>query len=210
MPGIKRVGRKKERFEEILQQAASLFRERGYHGVTMDDIAEGLGLSKLSIYYYFESKESILYIINDLAHTKNLKNLKGIVNSEDSPETKLRQAIKNHVSILLSELSPATAALREEHSLLPENRKKLIRKRDRYDQMIRGIISEGIKKGVFIECDPKMAWFVIVGAVSHILNWYSPEGPLTKEQIGDFFAEFLIRMLLVSPPPVLPVDKNPE
>jgi len=210
MPGIRRVGRKKERFEEILRQAASLFREKGYHGVTMDDIAEGLGVSKLSIYYYFESKESILYNINDLAHTKTLKNLKGIVNSEDPPETKLRLAIKNHINVLLAELSPATAALREEHSLLPENRNKLIKKRDQYDRMIRGIISEGIEKGVFIECDPKMAWFIIVGAVSHILNWYSPEGPLTKEQIGDFFAEFLIRMLLPTPPLVMPVDKNPE
>jgi AcrR family transcriptional regulator len=193
---IRRKIRAPERHEDILRHAAALFKEKGYHGVTMDDIARSLQMSKLSIYYYFESKEDLLYQINDKAHKKLLRTLKRIETTEDPPETKLRRAIISNIEILLSEMSPATVAIRQQHSLSSKNRKSLIKTRDKIDQMFRGLISQGVEEGVFIDCDPKLTQFLIAGAIAHIVHWYSPNGPLTKKQIGNFFADLLIRGLL--------------
>ena len=199
MARISRGSGKTDKHRVILQQAAVLFNKRGYNAVTMDDIANALGASKLSIYYYFKSKEDILYLINEMAQNRVLKGLKEILASDNAPEAKLRMAIKNHLNVLLSELSPDIVALRQQHSLSLANRRKLIKKRDLYDQAFRGIISEGIKQRIFRDCDPKLAHFAIIGAISHILNWYSPDGALTEEEIADFFSDFLIRSILRTP-----------
>ncbi|MFC1858329.1 TetR/AcrR family transcriptional regulator [Thermodesulfobacteriota bacterium] len=209
MPKIRRGRQHQEKHNEILKHAAALFKEKGYNGVTMDQIAQAMGLSKLSIYYYFESKEDLLFSINDIAHSRLLKNMDKILPADHDPAKKLKMALINHINILLSELSPETAALRQHHSLSPENRQRLIKKRDKYDRKFQQVIVDGIKQGVFIDCNPKLAYFAIIGSAGHIVHWYSPGGKFSIEQIADYFAEFLIRALLKEPPADTPKPPSP-
>jgi TetR/AcrR family transcriptional regulator, cholesterol catabolism regulator len=199
MAGIRRTGGMKKKHKEILDKAAVLFKEKGYKGVTMDDIGRALGISKLSLYYYFESKEDIIYYITEKGHNIVLQGLKRIAISKDPPETKLRKAIINYIDTVLCESTWDIIFFRQEYHLAPENRNRLIKKRDQYDKLFRGIIAEGIKKGVFIDCDPKMINFVLMGSLGSVAFWYSPKGPLTPEQIGNFFADVLTRALLRKP-----------
>ena len=196
MPRIRRSGKMNTKHREILDKAAVLFKEKGYKGVTMDDIGKALGMSKLSLYYYFESKEDIIYYISEKGHNEVLYDLKQVAKSEDSPDAKLQQAIKNYINTILHESTWDIIFFRQEYHLSPENRKKLIKKRSQYDQLFRGIIAEGIKQGVFIDCDPKLINFVIMGSLGSVAFWYSPKGPLTPEQIGNYYADVLVRALL--------------
>jgi AcrR family transcriptional regulator len=48
---------------EILRQAAAVFCTRGYHQASIRDIARATGVSLAGLYYYFSSKEHLLYLI---------------------------------------------------------------------------------------------------------------------------------------------------
>lgn len=187
-----------ERRRRILEAAARLFREKGYDAVKVDDIASSLGVSKVSIYYYIESKEQILYQIHHAAATALVKSLEGIVSSDEPPDVKLRRAIVNHIVIVCSETSPTGTALKQTQVFSRKNKQRIIKKRDQYDQMLRQLIQEGIDQGVFVDCDPKPLSLLILGAANYVPYWYSPEGPLDKVQIAEIFSDHIMRMVLQS------------
>ncbi|MHC4731170.1 MAG: TetR/AcrR family transcriptional regulator, partial [Planctomycetota bacterium] len=61
MVQIKPGGRPDAKRAEILRRAAQVFRRKGFHGAGMREIAKGLGMAPGALYYYFESKEDLLY-----------------------------------------------------------------------------------------------------------------------------------------------------
>ena len=81
-------------------------------------------------------------------------------------------------------------------ALAPPRLKAIIAKRDRFDQGIRQIISEGIQTGVFRQADPKLLTFAILGAINWIPYWFDPSGGATSVEIAEEFAEYLIAGLL--------------
>lgn len=200
---VSRVRKRQDREEEIVKAAAALFQERGYHGVTVDDIAQALSISKLSIYYCISSKEEILYRIHDIGHNAALEGLRAILATADSPDMKLRQAIVSHVNVACSEMSPTTAILQQEYALSARFKRKLIKKRDEYERMFCGVIEDGVRQGAFIECDPRLIAKAILGAANYTPHWFSAKGRLTKAEISEGYADYLVRGLLRSPAPAL-------
>jgi TetR/AcrR family transcriptional regulator len=71
----------------------------------------------------------------------------------------------------------------------------IIRKRDQYERGIREIIREGMAQGIFRDGDPKLLAFAILGAINWTVRWFSPQGPRSAQEIGEVFAEYLVRGL---------------
>jgi hypothetical protein len=65
---------------------------------------------------------------------------------------------------------------------------------------MREIIQQGIDQGLFRPGDPKMIGFAMMGAVNWITKWFDPEGPMTSQEIGQRFADYLVGGLLKSEP----------
>ena len=99
--------------------------------------------------------------------------------------------------MILDELQ-GTALTLDLQALSPPLLKKIIAKRDRFDHGMREIIQQGIDEGRFRQGDPKMVAFAIMGAVNWLTKWFDPSGPLTSEQIGQSFADYLVGGLLKS------------
>lgn len=76
--------------------------------------------------------------------------------------------------------------------------KRIIAKRDQFDQGMRAIIQQGIDEGRFRPGDPKMIEFAMMGAVNWILKWFDPAGEMTSDRIGDAFADYLVGGLRTS------------
>ncbi len=182
--------------KRILEKAAELFRERGYYGVTIEEIAKAVKLSKVSIYNHWQSKQELLYEIHVNGHTALLEGLVKIAESENPPDVKLREAIVWHIVLACATMSPTTGALSQEFALPSHLLKAIIRIRDEYDDRLRKIIAEGIRQGIFVDSDPKLVSLIIIGTVNYIQHWYSPNGKLSKEEIADRYAEFLMRGIL--------------
>jgi hypothetical protein len=72
----------------------------------------------------------------------------------------------------------------------------IIKKRDMYEDFIAGIIRDGIKKGIFREVPVKVVINLIMGAANWIGRWYSVEGPMSLQEIGQFYADYLVAPLM--------------
>lgn len=191
-----REARAAQRRKEILHTAAKIFREKGYYDTTIEEIATELKFTKASIYYYIPSKESLLFECNDMAMNLLLKKAEPIAAAPLPPEVKLRELIKQHVEVLIDEISLVTVLLQQEYALNEEHRKIIIEKRDQYEKFFTDVLEEGVEAGVFnTDYDPKMVKLIIFGAVNWMFHWYSKSGPLKKKEIGELFADYLIKPL---------------
>ena len=176
---------------EILKSAAAAFRRRGYHGASVDEIATTLEMTKGNLYYYFKNKEEILYACHEYSLDKLLTLMADVQEQPATPEERLRRLMLAFVHLILDDLH-ATALTLDPEALSPPLFKKILAKRDEFDHGIRAIIQEGMDQGVFKPGDPKMIEFAMMGAVNWIAKWFDPAGPMTSDQIGDAFAEYLV------------------
>lgn len=176
---------------EILKSAAAAFRRRGYHGASVDEIASALDMTKGNLYYYFQNKEEILFACHDYSLDELLALMDEVRAETSSPDDKLRRLILAFVHMMLDELQ-GTALTLDLQALSPALMKRIIAKRDRFDHGLREIIQQGMDEGSFRTGDPKMIGFAIMGAVNWITKWFDPEGPMTSEDIGQRFADYLV------------------
>jgi AcrR family transcriptional regulator len=180
---------------EILKSAAAAFRRRGYHGASVDEIASALEMTKGNLYYYFENKEEILYACHDYSLDVLLTLMAQVQAEPSSPDEKLRKLILAFIHTMLDELQ-GTALTLDLQALSPALLKRIIAKRDRFDRGLREIIQQGIDQQLFRAGDPKMIGFAMMGAVNWITKWFDPTGPMSSEQIGQRFADYLVGGLL--------------
>ena len=176
---------------EILKSAARVFRRLGYHGATMERIAAALRMKKGNLYYYFRSKEEILFACHQYSLDRLLGLLDEIERGQMPPEDRLRALIVAAVHIILDELH-GTALFLDLEALTPAPRRAVVARRDRFDQGLRQVVADGIAAGRFTGADPKLLSFAILGAVNWIPRWYSPDGPASSQEIADRFADYLI------------------
>lgn len=176
---------------EILKSAAAAFRRRGYHGASVEQIADALHMTKGSLYYYFKNKEEILFFCHDYSLDILLELLGEVEKDQAPPDAKLRRLIVAFVHMIIDELH-GTALTLDPQALSPPLLKKIIAKRDRVDHGVRRILREGIDCGLFAPGDPKLLSFAILGAVNWITRWFDPNGSATSQQIGENFADYLV------------------
>lgn len=180
-----------DRRVEILKSAAAAFRRRGYHGASVDEIASALEMTKGNLYYYFRNKEDILYACHEYSLDILLRLMRQVQDEPRPADQKLRELILAFVHLILDELQ-GTALTLDPEALSPPLFAKVIAKRDEFDRGMRGIIQQGMDEGLFAPGDPKMMEFAIMGAVNWISKWFDPAGPMTSDQIGEAFADYLV------------------
>lgn len=191
MPPITRAIATTDRRIDILKSAAAAFRRRGYHGASVDEIASALEMTKGNLYYYFRNKEEILYACHDYSLDVLLSLLEDVQREATSPDVKLRKLVLAFVHLILDELQ-GTALTLDLQALSPALLRKVVARRDRFDRGLRAIIQQGIDEGIFVPGDPKMVAFAVMGAVNWITKWFDPAGPMSSEQIGTAFADYLV------------------
>ncbi len=191
-----REERAAERKLNILKAAAKLFSEKGYHDATIEEIARELKYTKGSIYYYINSKQDLLFQCHELAMNMLLENINKIKESGLPPDLMLKEVIKGHIETLISEFNLVIVTLGSEYELDKNYLSIIIKKRDAYEDIIAGIIKDGIKQGIFREVPVKVVINLIMGACNWIGRWFRPEGPMSMQEIAQFFADYLVQPLM--------------
>lgn len=194
-----RVRAKRERRRaEILRAALTAFRERGYHGTTLDDIAAQLGVRNTALYHYFPDKQSILLA----CHRDSIAELQRITAEAHripGAEARLRHVIREHVRVMTDALGASPVAF-EVTALPPERQQEIVAARDHYERELREVLSLGMRDGTFRPADPKLAAFIILGALNGIARWYRPGGGWSASALGEAFADHLVSGLLRTAP----------
>lgn len=176
---------------EILKSAAAAFRKLGYHGATVEQIATALRMKKSNLYYYFRTKEEMLFACHEYSHDRLQELLDNVVRSTAPADEKLRRLIVSTVHVILDELH-GTALLLDLEALSPAHLKAVIVRRDRFDRGMRLILEEGIATGAFLPGDSKLLAFAMLGALNWIARWFNPVGPASSDEIATRFADYLI------------------
>jgi AcrR family transcriptional regulator len=179
---------------EILRAAGREFRTRGFAETGMREIAAAADLSPANLYNYFRGKDELLFFCQDSALDRLISNLEKTRRVRISATEKLCTVITFHLHCVLDEVEGSAAHLLT-NSFPHHLQKRLLAKRDRYEQGLRHLIAAGIRSAEFVPADPSLATRAILGALNSTVLWFNPQGPLTAEELADNFATYLIRGL---------------
>lgn len=198
-PGAVRARRRAEaRRLEILRAAAHAFRDRGFAGAGMREIAAAADLSPANLYHYFKSKDEILYFCQDRWLDRMLEALDEAGRRGGPVAEPLRRILETHVRLLLDDLEGSAAHL-EVETLAPRWRRLIVAKRDRYEKGIRRLVAAGVEAGEFARCDPKLVTRAMLGALNWTARWFRPEGPEPASVVAQSLAGYLVRGLEAGP-----------
>ena len=185
--------------DDILEAAALIFSQKGFHAASMQDIAEAVNLQKASLYYHISSKQEILLALLDRALDLLIEQLSRVLSQPLPADEKLRQAVISYLQALLDNRELASVLLLEHRSLEPELHARHAVRRDRFEHLWRDLIQEGLDQGVFCCIDPAMATRALLGVLHWTITWYRPDGPLTPKEIAAQFSDLFLSGLLVRP-----------
>jgi AcrR family transcriptional regulator len=176
--------------DAVLRTAAQMFNEKGFHATSLDDVAERLHITKPTLYYYVKNKDDILFQCVSRGLVLLQEAIRGVGQSGGTAKDKLFAAMRQYAEIVTMDFGMCVIRVGEDPLPL-ESRKKLRAIKRELDMEFRQLIQQGIEEGSMAPCDPKMAAFTIAGALSWIGRWYSPDGPLSADDIARQMIELL-------------------
>lgn len=182
--------------EEITETAAQVFRQKGYHGASMNDIAEAVNLQKASLYHHFTSKQEILLEILDKALQLLLERISPIAEQRIPADKKLRLLIRAYLTILVENIDLAAVLLFEHRALERRQHAQHIPNRDKFESLWKDLIHEGVRSKLFKCDDPGLAVRALLGQMNWTITWFRPDGGKTIEQIADSYSDLLLNGLL--------------
>ena len=183
--------------DNILQAAASIFQEKGYHATSMQDIAEAVDLKKGSLYHHVNSKQEILLALLDEALGLIVERLESVISPDLSPSQKLRRVMHAYLGFLTENRSLSSVLLLEYRSLEPEFKGLHIPSRDQVDHIWQKIIEEGVTQGEFQTLEPGLTSKALLGVLNWTITWYREDGQLSAEQIADRFTDLFLQGLYI-------------
>lgn len=190
----KRHRRYEARRLEILRSAATAFSRQGFSSATMEDIAEALEMTKGNLYYYFRSKQELLYFCQRYSLGRLLEGAQEILSASLPRPVLLHRLIVSQIRCMLDELSGSAAHI-EFRGLAQEQLAEIIARRDEYEKLMRRLVREGIESGEFHSQDARVAVWAILGAINWMVQWFSPQGDLSVDEVARQFAFFLTSSL---------------
>jgi AcrR family transcriptional regulator len=193
----RRQRRSAEREKSIRAAALRIFRQKGYHAASMQNIADAVGLYKGSLYYYVSSKEELLVRLFEGRADQVLVDIRAITLRTGSCTDQLRAMVRAYVLGVLRNLDLVRVYLREEHVLPPAALRQVRAEQRTMRDLFEGVIGDGMRDGSFAGTDPKLAALALLGMCTWVHRWYRPKGRLTETAIADDFAERAVRMLSV-------------
>lgn len=177
--------------DAVLQTAAHLFLESGYHKTSMSQLATRLKITKPALYYYFRNKEEILVE----CYRAGILAIEGLLDkaavSHGKGLDKVKAYIKAYATAVVTYDFGRCVAMLDDEELSPATRREVRALKRRIDNSLRGYVEEGILDGSVTPCNAKLASFAAAGAINWIGTWYRSDGGMSAEEIASEFAQLL-------------------
>ncbi len=187
--------------DDILLAAATVFRERGYQGATMADIAQRVNLTAGSLYHHFPAgKRDLLLAVLNTGLDLGIQQIDTILAENLSPSQTLRKMISAHVVNVTKNVAVGAALVFEIRALIDLNedieaRDSFLRRRDEFELRFRRVTEQGIAAGEFMPVDVHIFTKALLGAHNWVSVWYRSDGRLSGEEIADRIADVFLRSL---------------
>jgi AcrR family transcriptional regulator len=181
------------KLEEILRQSAALFRSRGYHQTSIRDIARATGVSLAGLYYYFSSKQQLLYLIQRHAFEDILARARAAVASLADPEERLRTFIRVHLQYFLDHPNEMKVLTHEEEWLEDEGRREVHALKRAYYQLCAEQVEALQRAHNLKRLNTRLAVLSLFGMMNWIYTWYNPKVDPDASSCAEQMAEIFLR-----------------
>jgi AcrR family transcriptional regulator len=191
-----------DRERQILDVAASLFRERGYQGMRMDDLAAAVTLNKGTLYHYFPSKAELLYRIYRDTALEFLQRIR--LHPADAPaDEAIRMLIQDIAMAIAERRDYVTVFFQEMQWLdkwLPADQfEEIDGLQSEFRNYVTGVIERGIKAKLFRPIDATVATFGLIGMVGWTYQWHTANGRRSLEDVADIFSDLVLAAFAAAP-----------
>jgi AcrR family transcriptional regulator len=178
------------RRNELTRQAARLFAEKGYHGTSIGDLAEAMGVQKGSLYAHIDSKADLLWEVARDGAAAFHGALDAIDDALPAAE-KIRLALRAHLRVVAEQLDVATVFIREWRYLEGERRDEFLAERRRYEERFRALFREGRELGgLRTDLDDATTTLLALSAANWAYTWIRPD--TNTDELADRFYEVLL------------------
>ena len=194
MPATKRSspGVVPDKLRHILRHAAQVFSARGYEGASIRDISRSSRVSLSGLYYYVESKQKLLYLIQIYTFKTILARLESRLASVSDPRDRLRILVRNHVDYFLSHPLEMKVLSHEADALEGDYRREVAEIKRRYYQIALEIF-EGLRKtGGARRINPRVAVLSLFGMMNWIPTWHRPQVDPQAEALADAMSRMFL------------------
>ena len=182
--------------DDILEAAAAIFSQKGYHATSMQDIAQAVHLQKASLYHHVSGKQEILLAILDQALDLLIDNMERVMAQALPPREKLRLGVRTYLKEILEHRELASVLLLEHRSLNAELQAQHIQRRDRFEYLWRELIQSGVDAGCFHCLDIAITVQALLGVLNWTITWYQPSGKYNSVQLADQYVDVFLQGLL--------------
>src|SRR5258707_4532467 len=181
-----------KRLAEILVHATDVFCDKGYEGASMRDLSRASGMSLAGLYYYFESKERLLFLIQKHTFSTIVQRLKARLEGVDDPEQQIRIFILNHLEYFLANPASMKVLSHEADALKNGFASEVATIKREYYRICMGLLDE-LKNDRGLQFSTRIAVLSLFGMMNWIYTWHNPKVDADAEQIAREMGDIFLR-----------------
>jgi len=181
---------------EIVDIAARLFAERGYHGTSIGDLSEATNLKRGGLYHYIGSKEQLLFQIHERFIAPLLDSARAIEQRDDPPEETLQALAHALMHDIAAYRDQVTVFLHEWRTIMRVDDPRAVevmKSREEFEAIVDRCLQRGIDDGTFTIANRRLAVLGFLGMVNYSYQWYRPEGPYSADDVANAFSHYFLR-----------------
>lgn len=180
----------------LYEAAIQLFGAKGYHGVSVRDIAVQLGLKPMALYAHVSSKQQLLFEIMSIGYTTHRDRVTAaLLDAGREPEEQIRALTRAHVLVHLEYPDLARVTNRDAAALDEEQTAAVLAVRADTMKMFLDVIERGQRLAVFAQGDPRLAVTGIAAMGIRAPDWWDPATSPPVDEVADTYADFAVRLL---------------
>lgn len=179
----------------ILSEAAKLFKQKGFGGTSMRDLAEQVGMEAASLYYHIGSKEEILEKICFEVARSYISHLEEIEQTDETYLEKIKELIRLHVRMMITN-GPEVSVTNHDWKYLSKNRLNEFKElRSFYEKRVQSLLDEGVNAGEFANVNTTIALYTILSSLRWIEHWWKPQRGISSKELENSIITIILNGL---------------
>lgn len=187
-----------QKLVHVLKTSAAIFAKKGYHSTSIRDIARATGMSLSGLYYYFRSKDELLFLIQDYCFSTVIGDCRKLIEGVDDPVHRLKLLIENHLHYFVHNMNEMKVLSHEANSIGGDLFKKVNSKKRLYVDLVMTLLEEIARKHRVRGVDLRVATFSLFGMMNWVYNWYDPRKDVDVAGLSNNITRIFLSGLLSS------------
>lgn len=181
--------------QQLRRAAVALFASRGFHATGIRQLADTVGINSSTLYHYMGTKEDLLFAIVQDSSRRLIDAAQRLADLGLAPDSMMCALVQMHVSVHATHREETAVVDNELRHLDPERRDHAVELRDAYEGFWTRTIVDGVKDGLFIVNNQRLARLGILQMCSGVAEWYSPKGELALSELAQAHAHMALQLL---------------